>query len=69
MKPKFSQFLDQASNFLEKRKGLLPLAGASLILLNFMFSLFMDNWLVQTDFFLHLGVILAILGFLLAWAL
>ena len=67
---KFNQFLDTISEFLAHRKGLLPGLGVLLVIL---------NWIVQfipglegfaaTNTFLHLGVILAIVGFMLAWAL
>jgi len=38
-------------------------------LLNFIIRLAIPGWLQETDFFLHVGLILAILGFLLAQAL
>lgn len=65
----FSRFLDKASEFLAARKGLLPILGIVLILVNFIVRLAMPGWLQQTDFFLHVGLILSILGFLLAQAL
>jgi hypothetical protein len=65
----FSRFLDRASNFLAARKGLLPLLGMSLIVVNFIFRLVIPGWFQETDFFLHLGLIVTILGFLLAQAL
>lgn len=64
-----SQFLDKVSSFLANRKGLLPLVGLILILLNFILQFFLNGWLVESDLFLHLGLILAIIGFMLAWAL
>jgi len=69
MKSKLAIILDNMSNYLSKRKGLLPLIGLSLIVLNLLFSLFMTNWFSQTNFLLHFGIIIAILGFMLAWAL
>ncbi len=65
----FSQFLDKVSAYLAVRKGLLPLIGIILIALNFVFRLVPVGWVTQTDLCLHLGVILAILGLMLAWAL
>lgn len=65
----FSRFLDQASEFLAARKGLLPLLGLVLIIVNFIFRLIIPGWFQETDFFLHLGLIVTILGFLLAQAL
>lgn len=64
-----SRFLDRASEFLAARKGLLPILGMLLIVLNFVFRLAVPGWFQETDFFLHLGLILSILGFLLAQAL
>lgn len=65
----FSRFLDRASNFLAARKGLLPILGILLIIINFIFRLVIPGWFQETDFFLHLGLVTAILGFLLAQAL
>lgn len=66
---RFSRFLDQASEFLSQRKGLLPFLGILLIVLNFVLQLVSGGWLITSNFFLHLGVILAIFGFMVAWAL
>lgn len=65
----FSSFLDRVSELFAHRKGLLPLLGLLLVALNFVFRLVPAGWLSTSDLFLHLGVILAILGFMLAWAL
>lgn len=65
----FSRFLDRASEFLAARKGLLPILGILLILVNFIIRLTIPGWFQDSDFFLHLGLVLAILGFLLAQAL
>lgn len=65
-----SQFLDRASDYLSRRKGLLPLAGIGLIILNFLIvSIFPGGFLVETNLFLHLGLVVALLGLMLAWAL
>ncbi len=64
-----STFLDDFSEFFAHRKGLLPLIGLALILVNFVLQLIPVGWLTQTNFFLHLGLVLAIFGFLLARAL
>jgi len=47
----------------------LPLLGLLLIIINFIMVLSGAGWLAETNFFLHLGLVLALLGFLLAWAL
>ncbi len=67
---RFNRFLDQLSNYLAARKGLIPLVGISLVALNFILGFFPGlGWVVKSDLFLHLGVIVGLLGFLLAWAL
>jgi hypothetical protein len=66
---KFSRFLDRISEFLAARKGLLPLIGLLLVVINFILQFFSIGWIAESNFFLHLGLILAIIGFLLAWAL
>jgi hypothetical protein len=67
----FSKFLDYASEHLANRKGLLPLVGIGLIILNFLLaSILPANWfIVRTNLFLHLGLIIALFGQMLAWAL
>jgi hypothetical protein len=64
-----NRFLDKISEFLAPRKGLLPIIAICLISINFIFRLFPTNWFSTTDFLLHLGIILAIFGFMIAWAL
>ncbi len=66
-----SRLIDRLSEFLAHRKGLLPLIGILLVIINFVVEIALPgtNFLVRSNFFLHLGVILAIFGVLLAWAL
>ena len=67
-----SSLVDRASNYFAHRKGLLPLIGIALVVLNFLLPFFgvsLDNFVVASNLFLHLGVIVAIFGFMLAWAL
>ncbi len=67
---RFNRFLDQLSNYLAVRKGLIPILGISLVALNFILGFFPAlGWVVQSDLFLHLGVIVGLVGILLAWAL
>ena len=66
----FSKLLDDLSEFLAHRKGLLPLVGVGLVLLNFLLELiFPGAGITKVDLFLHLGVIVALLGLVLARAL
>lgn len=65
-----SKMLDNLSENLSQRKGLVPLLGLGLVMLNYLFELTLPGtFLTRTDLFLHLGVIVAILGFLLGQAL
>ncbi len=65
-----NRWLDRTGDYLAHRKGLLPMVGLALVVLNFLVQ-----WvpglepLARVNLFLHCGVSLAILGFLLAWAL
>ena len=66
---RFNRFLDWISEYLAARKGLLPIIGLLFVVVNFILQIFSQSWLAESNLFLHLGVILAILGILLAWAL
>lgn len=66
----FSKLLDDLSEYLANRKGLLPLVGVGLVLINFLLELiFPGAGITKVDLFLHLGVIVALLGLVLARAL
>lgn len=69
MLQKFSLLLDHISEFIAARKGLLPLLGIGMVLINFIFQVIPAGWLTTSNLFLHLGIIIALLGILLAWAL
>lgn len=66
-----SKLVDNASNYFVHRKGLLPLIGIVLVIVNYvlLFVLGPYHFLTGTNLFLHLGIIVAIFGFMLAWAL
>ena len=65
-----SELLDRSSTYLAPRKGLLPLIGILLIVINFLLQFFPGlGWVVSSNFFMHIGLILTIFGFLLAQAL
>jgi mannose/fructose/N-acetylgalactosamine-specific phosphotransferase system component IIC len=65
----FNRFLDWFSNTFAHRKGLLPLIGIALVLSNLFLSFFFQGWLIDKNILLHLGIIIAIFGFMIAWAL
>jgi hypothetical protein len=65
-----SKLLDWLSNFLAHRKGLLPLTGIGMVILNYLLQwLIYPHWLAASNLFLHLGIVIAIFGMMLAWAL
>ena len=65
-----SRMFDRLSEFLAHRKGLLPLIGIVLIVINLLFQFLLPpGWLVSSNLFLHIGLIVAILGLMIAWAL
>ena len=67
-----SELVDKASNYFAHRKGLLPLLGILLVIINFILpfvGLSLDSFLVASNLFLHLGVIVAIFGIMLGSAL
>lgn len=70
MTQKLSQILDHISEYLARRKGLLPILGILLVIANAILQFLPGaGWLAGTNLLLHLGVILALVGFLFAWAL
>ena len=65
-----SRLVDNASNYFAHRKGLLPLIGILLVIINFVLPLLIGwNFITTSNLFLHLGVIVAIFGMMLASAL
>lgn len=66
-----SKLLDRASGYLARRKGLVPLIGIGLILLNLLLvSILPPDWyIVRANLLLHLGLVVAIFGLLLSPAL
>ena len=65
-----SKLIDNASNYFAHRKGLLPLVGILLVVINYILPLLIGwNFITTSNLFLHLGVIVAIFGMMLAWAL
>ena len=70
MNTKLNRFLDVISDYFARRKGLLPAIGILLVLVNYVLQFIpWFGWFSESDLLLHLGIVLAILGFLLAWAL
>ena len=66
---KLNHLLDDLSNYFAHRKGLLPMIGIGLVIINFLIQFFPLGWFTESNLLLHLGVVLALFGFILAWAL
>jgi hypothetical protein len=66
----FGHWLDRISEFLAQRKGLLPILGILLVFANGVLQFLpAAGWISESNLLLHIGVILAILGMMFAWAL
>jgi len=65
-----SKLLDRLSEYLARRKGLFPILGIVMILLNLLIQFLLPgSLLATTNLFLHIGLVTAIFGLMLAWAL
>ena len=66
-----SRLLDKASNYFAHRKGLLPLLGILLVVIDYILPFIFGPYTLVTgsNLFLHLGIIIAIFGMMLARAL
>lgn len=66
-----NKLIDAASLFFAHRKGLLPLIGLVLIIINMILAIFLpyDAFLVKSNLLMHLGLIIALFGLMLSWAL
>ena len=70
MLSKFNELLDKLSDFFAHRKGFLPAVGILLVIMNGIIQFYPGaGWFIEGNIFLHLGVVIALLGVLLAWAL
>ena len=65
-----SKLLDRMSEFLAHRKGLLPIIGLFLIFANLLIQFVIPgSFLATTNLSLHVGLLIAIFGLMLTWAL
>jgi hypothetical protein len=60
-----NKLLDTLSEFMAKYPGLLPLIGLVLIILNLLLQFFQGYWIVESNLFLHIGLILSLIGILM----
>ncbi|HUN22202.1 MAG TPA: hypothetical protein PK299_03605 [Anaerolineales bacterium] len=64
------RLLNKLTDWLAKRRGLLTLVGIGLVVINFITKLIPGlEWFAQTDLFLHVGIVVGLLGLMLATAL
>jgi uncharacterized membrane protein SirB2 len=70
MAQKLNRFIDTLSEFFAARKGLLIMIGMILVVINGLLQFFPQaGWLATSNLFLHIGILVALIGVLLAWAL
>lgn len=65
-----SKMVDKLSEYLAHRKGLLPLLGILIVIVNLILQFILPpGWLRDSQLLLHIGVIISLFGLMLAWAL
>jgi len=62
-------WLDRLSAFIARYKGLPTMLAVLLVVLNFVLQFFNLGWLSSSNLFLHLGIVIGLIGVLLAEAL
>ncbi len=67
------EWLKKSSDYLARNKGLPVVIGAGLVVLNFLLQLLppwpVIAWVADVNLFLHLGIIVGLLGILIGDAL
>ena len=67
-----NNLVEKLNDFFATRPGLLPMIGIVLVLLNLLLQIFPgpgSGWLVDSNLFLHLGVVVSVVSILLIRAL
>jgi hypothetical protein len=62
-------WLDRISAFIARYKGLPTMLAVFLVVLNFVLQFFNLGWLSSSNLLLHLGIVVGLIGLLLAQAL
>ncbi len=62
-------WLDRLSAFIARYKGLPTMLAVVLVLVNFLLQFLDLGWLSSSNLFLHLGIVVGLIGLLLAEAL
>lgn len=62
--------LDKSADFMAERPGFLPILAIGFILINFLLQIVPGSgWIVESNLFLHFGLIIGIIGLLIIRAL
>jgi hypothetical protein len=62
-------WLDRISAFIARYKGLPTMLAVVLVLVNFLLQFLNLGWLSESNLLLHLGIVIGLIGLLLAEAL
>ena len=67
MHDRINRFLERAADALAKRPGSLVFIAIGLALVNFLLQIFpgSDYWIVDSNFLLHIGIVVGFIGILL----
>lgn len=67
MDRRINEIVERINAFMVKRPGVLPLVGIGFILFNFLLQIYPgpDAWIAASNLFLHVGLVLSVLGLLL----
>jgi hypothetical protein len=70
MGQRLNRLLDFLSEALAQRKGLLLVIAILLVAINYLLQFIPGaGWLVETNLLLHFGIVLGLIGVMIAWAL
>jgi hypothetical protein len=70
MGQRINNLLDSLAELLAQRKGLLIILSILLIMINYLLQFVPGaGWVAQTNLLLHLGIIIGLIGVMIAWAL
>lgn len=67
MDERINSLIERINDFMVERPGITPMVGLLLIMLNFLLQIYPgpEAWIAASNLFLHLGLILSVVGLLL----
>ena len=67
MDEQINDLIEGINDFMVERPGITPIVGVILIVLNFFLQIYPgpESWIAASNLFLHLGLILSVVGLLL----